>query len=68
MIDNSNHEFTDSAILYISEYLRKVIESIPKPDSPQPHKIIHNLNAKYAMENGLKTLIWNSSKICLTMF
>ena len=52
--NNCNHVFSASTILYVSEYLRKVIESIPKPEYPEPHKIIHNLNAKYAMEKWIK--------------
>ena len=53
-VNNCNHVFNTFAILYVSEYLRKVIENIPKPESPEPHKIIHNLNAKYAMEKWIK--------------
>ena len=53
-VNNCNHVFNTSAVLYVSEYLRKVIENIPKPESPEPHKIIHNLNSKYAMEKWIK--------------
>ena len=53
-VHDNNHTLNTSTVLYVSEYLRKVIENIPKPESPEPHKIIHNLNAKYAMEKWIK--------------